>query len=563
MTTRGKTWLAVAALLLFYTLALASLVNDSPTMDEQNHIARGLAYLRTGDPRLSVEHPPVANVLSALPLHALLDVQLPLDHPSWERPEGWYEFAQLMLWEYNHDVTRMVFLARLPIVFLTMGLALAAFHFARELWGTLPGLLSFFFVLFDPNILAHGRYATTDVGGATFVLLALLCVWRLWQAPNWNVPRLLTAGLALGLAFGTKLSALAFAPILILMALLPLYPGALSWRRAIRRLAQLALAGVLALFVVWAIFGFEWGPLHFESTWLAPLVGINGPLPTFSAGVEQILFLSRGGRPAFLLGETSPDGFAAYFPVAFLVKTPLPTLLFLIIALGMLFHRRTTSPDRKKALFLLLPSLLFFTLSLTSRLNIGYRHLLLILPPLYIFIAGMVFKVGLRHFGAAHDRSVQQRLRQVAPFGLTVLLLLSTLAIHPHYLSYFNRLAGGPDAGYRILVDSNVDWGQDLLRLKEWMAEKDVDSVNLSWFGSADPAYYDIQYRPLPGLPRHFDLWWNVPFDTDPPEPGVYAISVSNIWELPLQDDKHVFSWFRSNPPDDRVGYSILIYDVN
>ncbi|MFW5942576.1 MAG: hypothetical protein ACOCXI_12300, partial [Chloroflexota bacterium] len=117
-------------------------------MDEQNHIARGLAYLRTGDPRFSVEHPPVANVLSALPLHAMLDVQLPLDHPSWDQPQGWYEFAQLMLWEYNHDVTRMVFLARLPIVFLTIGLALAAFHFARVLWGTLAGLFSFLFVLF-------------------------------------------------------------------------------------------------------------------------------------------------------------------------------------------------------------------------------------------------------------------------------------------------------------------------------------------------------------------------------------------------------------------------------
>ena len=319
MITRGKRWFAVAAILLFFALALGSLVDDSPTMDEQNHIARGLAFLYTGDPRFSVEHPPLANVLSALPLHFMLDVQLPLDHPSWEHPQGWYEFADLMLWQYNQDVTRMVFLARLPIVFLTIGLALAAFQFARGLWGARAGLFAFFFLLFDPNILAHGRYATTDVGGSLFVVLAMWCVWQLWQVPHWNALRLLAAALALGLAFATKLSALAFGPIFIVMALLPLYPGAKGWRAVVRRLAQLAAAGLLALVVVWAIFGFEWGPLNFQSALLAPLAGRAGPLPTFWAGVEQILFLSSGGRPAFLLGETSPDGFVAYFPVAFLV----------------------------------------------------------------------------------------------------------------------------------------------------------------------------------------------------------------------------------------------------
>ena len=93
------------------------------------------------------------------------------------------------------------------------------------------------------------------------------------------------------------------------------------------------------------------------------------------------------------------------------------------------------------------------------------------------------------------------------------------------------------------------------------MAEQ-VETINLSWFGSADPAYYGIDYAPLPGLPRHFDLWWDVPFDPAQPPPGVYAISASNLWELPLQEEKYVFPWFRAREPDDRVGYSILIYEV-
>jgi hypothetical protein len=94
------------------------------------------------------------------------------------------------------------------------------------------------------------------------------------------------------------------------------------------------------------------------------------------------------------------------------------------------------------------------------------------------------------------------------------------------------------------------------------MEENGKESVKLAWFGSARPAYYGINYQPLPGLPHHFDLWWDVPFDPSAPEPGTYAISVSNLWELPLQEEKYVFPWFRAHRPDDRVGYSILIYQV-
>ena len=93
------------------------------------------------------------------------------------------------------------------------------------------------------------------------------------------------------------------------------------------------------------------------------------------------------------------------------------------------------------------------------------------------------------------------------------------------------------------------------------MSENSEDKIKLAWFGTADPSYYDIDYDPLPGLTHHFDLWWDVPFNTADPEPGVYAISVSNLWELPL-DDKTVFATFREREPDDRVGYSILIYRV-
>ena len=159
------------------------------------------------------------------------------------------------------------------------------------------------------------------------------------------------------------------------------------------------------------------------------------------------------------------------------------------------------------------------------------------------------------------------RASSIHPLALLFLLLFGLLLvdaqIHPHYLSTFNSLAGGPENGHRYLVDSNIDWGQDLLRLRTWVAENDVGELRLGWFGTADPDYYGLAYEPLPGSPRQpfYGQWTAPPFNTSAPEPGIYALSASSLWELPLPE-KNVYPWFRARQPDDRVGYSILIYVV-
>ncbi len=558
---RRRVWLAVAALLLFTFLALDSLVGDSPTMDEQNHIARGLAFLRTGDPRLSLEHPPLINTLSALPLLTMPELRLPTDHPSWERREGWYEFADLFLWQYNHDVERIVFLSRLPIVVLLIALALTGYRFARRLWGGAAGPAALCLLLFEPNLLAHGRYTTTDLGGVLFTFLATSLLWRLWTTPQrrpWR--RWAAAVLAVGLAFGSKMSALGFAPVWIVLALLPLYPdgGRGYGRAAARRLGQLAAAGLAALLVVWAIYGFQWDNFQFVSPHLAMLNRWTGPMPTFWAGVEQITLLTSGGRAqSFLLGRFSDDGFLAYFPVAFAVKTPLILLAAMALAASWLLRNGRT----RRALFLLAAASFFFALTMTGALNIGYRHALPALPPLLVLVAGLA---GREAAAGRLWRGSSLGPRHVAVVVVGVLIGVA-LWIHPHYLSYFNPIAGGPANGYRVLIDSNIDWGQDLLRLRRWMAEEGVESVRLGWFGTADPTYYAIAHEPLPGLGRDafFRLWWDVPFDPAAPEPGVYAISATSLWETPLRpEEKRVYAWFRARQPSARVGYSILIYDV-
>ena len=558
-----QVWLVVLAVLLFWWLVLDSMVGDSPTMDEQNHLARGLALWQTGDPRLSLEHPPLVNLLSTLPVVALLpEMRLPTDDASWETPGGWYAFAEKLVWEYNRDVgiDRLFFVARLPIVFLMLGLALVSYQLALVMWGRGAALLSFLFTLFDPNVLANGRYITTDLGGTAFLFLATLLLWRLWITEGWQWRRWLWLALGLGLAFGSKLSTLVFVPIWSIMAVLPLYGRLPDWRGAGRRLLQLGTAGLLSVVVVWGLFAFEWGVFKFSGEALQGLNNVSGPMPTFWVGIEQIVGFSGGGRPSFLNGEFSLTGFPNYFWVALQVKTPLATLVMVPMAVVFLLLWREA---RGKVVFLLGTAVLYFLISLQSSLNIGYRHLLPMLPFLYVLISGVA---GGRWQVAGGRRQVLRNMQQIIrvwPYMAVVSILVSTLLIHPHYLSYFNMVGGGPENGRNILIDSNIDWGQDLLRLQDWMTAYGVNEVKLGWFGTADPAYYGIQYQPMPGLGRQefFGLWYPPPFNPEQPEPGVYAISVSNLWESHWET-KITYPWFRSQPPSDRVGYSILIYVV-
>ena len=536
-------------ILLFFWLAVSSLVHDSPTMDEQNHIGRGVAFTRTGDPRLSMEHPPLVNGLSAIPTLIVRDLRLPLDDPSWQREPieiFWYIFGEKLLWEYNPDrVDQLVFLARLPIVWLTIGLALVARAFSAELWHKRAGFFAAALILFDPNIIAHGRYSTTDMGGTAFLILATYALWRMWNG-RLSIP--LTA-IALGMAFTSKLSILGFVPVFAVLAMLPFYET-WSGRLAVRRLVNYLVAGVLSIGVVWAIFGFEWGNFLFIGDDFQQFNKWSGPMPTFWAGIERIAVATGGGRRAYLLGNFSENGFANYFPIAFLVKTPLTTLLLIVCAFVYLMGNRR---KRLRSYFLVVPALYYFGTTTQSGLNIGYRHLLPMLAMLYIWMSGFMPE-KLR-------RNNAMTLRGFVSIFVLAGALGTALFAHPGYIGYFNEIVGRKN-GWQVLGDSNIDWGQDLHRLNHWMEENDVERVKLSYFGSVEPARY-LTYDPLPGDPRHRDLWWNVPFDRTNPEPGVYAISVHNLLEMPLNEpEKTVFAWFREREPDERVGaYHIYIVE--
>jgi hypothetical protein len=198
----------------------------------------------------------------------------------------------------------------------------------------------------------------------------------------------------------------------------------------------------------------------------------------------------------------------------------------------------------------------YFLASMTSSLNIGYRHLLPMLPFLSVHIGRL----------ASSSRSLislplRRRVRRLLPLSLVIWLALSTLLIYPHFLAYFNPIGGGPQNGWHILVDSNIDWGQDMKGLRAWMEREEVERVRLAWFGTARPEYYGVCHDLLPGLPYGFLLWDDPPFDPENPEPGIYAISVTSLVGVALPDPD-LYAWFRARQPDERIGYSLFIYRV-
>lgn len=574
-------WTAAAVLLVMFALALTSAAQKSPTFDEQGFIVRGLGYLRSDDGGhvgIRVGHPLGLNVLNAFLMAGDERIRLPVDDPSWQET-SFHRPAELFLWEIGNDVELIMFLARVPTMWLGLLMASTAALWSKLIvrrWFALApsasyvaGLVALTLLAFDPNVLAHMRLATTDLGLAAAAVLAAFTLWLLSLDPS--ASRAIIAGAALGLLLNTKYTSLLFLlpfGIVILLAVI----RELRRRRdhggsapAASLLALLAVYPLSALLVLWAGHGFDLGPWPAHA--LIPGFPRGATLP-LAGYVDQLLDI--GGRlevstSSFLLGQYSDSGWWYYFPVAFLLKTPLPILLLALLAIALLVVGLVNSdPDaRRSRLFdltvLLFPPTSYFLIALTSEINLGYRHLLPVLPYLAVMIgvgAGPILAASKR------DGTPARSVPRLIAAGLVFATVAASVRIYPHYLAYFNILAGGRNNGWRLLVDSNIDWGQDLGALRGWMTDNGVDEVWLSYFGEARPEYYDIQYRGLDSFPPRLMNPAARPFYPDDPAPGWYAISATNLQGVHF-DNHGQFQYFREREPAGKLGYSLFLYDVS
>ncbi len=520
----------ILILLAFFLQSTLTIRDTSITLDEPLHIASGYASLFTGDYRLVEEHPPLIKMLQAAPLllaqPALAD---PRTLPGWE-DSNLITIAQNQVVPYP-SIDQLTFATRIPTLLIAMLLLVLIYRWTTDLFGPRAGLLALFLAAFDPNLLAHASVAATDLGATTGIFAALYLFQRWLKHPRGR--RALAAGLVLGLALCIKSTALILLPVMGVLLIFarphrtPLQPYIFQ---------TLAALGI-AFLTLWGIYRFEFGPVP----------GLPFPIPAPSHLLPLLKLQShmQEGHSAFLLGENYFHGDWRYFPIAFALKTPPLTLAMLLgTALMLLLRRKLPAPGWRTELTVLIFPLIYFAISINSGINIGYRHLLPVLPFGFVWISRLAAVKG-------------SALFRWSGSVLLVLYAGVTLSLCPWYLAYFNFLAGGPDGGYRYLVDSNLDWGQTWKALREYLTSNHIDKFHFSSYTIVDPHAYDLDYIPLPPwpeapvvLPQRFD-----------PEPGIYALSTTQLQGVVIADSE-MFDYFRKLQPSERIGHALFIYDI-
>ena len=538
-------WATVALLLIGFAQVSFAARRTSITLDEPLHITSGYACLLTGDYRLVEEHPPLIKMLQAAPL-LLAQPRLrdPRTVPGWD--EGnLIETARHVVVAYR-PIEPLVFAARVPTMLVGMLLAALVLRWATDRFGANAGVLALTLCVFDPNILAHAGVATTDLGAACAIFAASYTFWRWLRYPTGPTPRrMIIAAVVLGLALGVKSTVIIVLPVFGLLILVARPAG-----QAIKPyLTQAMAAGVLAFVALWGLYRFEIGSV--------PGVPFPVPAPGHLLPLLKLQAHMREGHAAFLMGENYHHGNWRYFPVALALKTPPLTLIVLFLAVGKATaDLRRASPELRRRILcndLALSAfpLLYFGISLTSGINIGYRHLLPILPFIYIY-AARITHIKLSPL----PQWIQHLVRLTGVLWLGG-YALTTLSIFPWHLAYFNFLAGGPDGGYRYLVDSNLDWGQTWIALREYLAEQGITDYGLSQYTINDPHAYGLDYTPLPPWP---DAPPVLPQRFDPP-PGIYAISTTQLQGVVVADSE-MFDYFRKQIPVARIGHAMFVYRV-
>jgi hypothetical protein len=558
--------------LIFVALSLGSVEHKSPTYDETVHLFAGYSYLKWGDYRVNPEHPPLVKMLAAAPLLALnLNTGRISPRERYivqrEKNYGWVLAHRFVF--ADNDAETLFLYARLIMVLLAAALALCVGRWAGELYGAEAALVALFLFCFDPNIIAHSAIVQTDVPFALVFFVATYFFWRsLNQLTYFN---LVSTALLFAVAAITKFSFVTIIPIWLVLAAVKIFqaealqssittPQVITdrWRKAALVGTILVFSVLLGYLAIWAAYQFRFDAIVYQqgelpvanlsadNSWLGQLIQLCRDyylLPeALVYGLADVYLHME--RTSYLLGDISQNGFWLYFPVAFLVKTPVPTLLLILAAvIYTIFHR----PKGSESFFLLAPALLFFLFAVWSRLNVGWRHIMPIYPFLFVWLGGTV---------SAMWRSGLRATRTVMIL-LAVWLCGSTLWAYPNYLAYFNELVGGPSKGHLYLVDSSLDWGQDLKALKEWMTRNQVDRIQLAYFGTADPAYYKIDAVYLPGSVYHTEPRLEDVADSPP----YVAVSETYLAGLYL-DRPERYERFRKREPVAVINYSIRVYKI-
>ncbi|MEI6466161.1 MAG: glycosyltransferase family 39 protein [Verrucomicrobiota bacterium] len=546
--------LAVLLALTHALMAITATKEKSVTADEIAHLVAGDTYNRRGDFRFQPENGNLPQRWAALPLTVAAG-PVPDASVTWQRADVW-RYGHTYFFGQGLSTDAMLMAGRAMIALFSAGLGLVIFFWSRALFGWRGAFISLALYSFSPSFLAHGALATSDLVMSFFLVASVGSFWRHLERPGplWAS----VSAVAFGLAFVAKFSAVLLLPMLGLCALGWLAGTAQTegFRRPLLRLVRsVALHLVVAWALIWTFYGWRFsafapdaaaGAVFYRGDWAWILDDIGWPqqpflfarqvrlLPeAFLYGFAFVVQFSKE-RAAFFGGEYGTTGWVTFFPFAFLVKSTLPFLLLLAggaISGGLAIGRQRTREGLAAVARRLRPLTplaalfaVYWITSLTSHLNIGHRHILPTYPVLFI-AAGWL----------GRWLEVRRPLALVCITGALVWHAAESIRARPHYLAYFNQLVGGSANGWRHLVDSSLDWGQELPGLKHWLdANARSERVFLSYFGTGDPVYEGIYATALPTLPEV-----GAPRPWRPLTPGVYAISATML--------QHVYSPIRGD----------------
>ncbi|MEW5852212.1 MAG: glycosyltransferase family 39 protein [Myxococcota bacterium] len=497
----------ITALKLLLLTTMAALQVDgisvsSLSRDEIYHLPAGYSHLVTGDFRLGVQHPPAVKLLSALPL-LLLDVEADFQGPAWQRADE-LAFGLQFFRQPNADL--ILFVGRLPNVLLSLVGALFVFDLGLLLFGASGALGALLLYALSPHLIAHGRLVTTDQGVTTFLLgtlLFLACYLR-----DRRVHHLLLAGVMLGLAAGTKFSALLIIPVIGWRLLGEVLEARM---RARDMLLSLGVVILVAVLVVVPLYGWPLRP------------------GAYLHGLRLVNVDHSPAHEFFLDGEFFTGRRRDYFLWAFLHKTPVPLLVLLLLSVAT--WMRLQGRQRLEAGTLCLAAAVWFVGTSLGAAPVGIRYLL----PVYGLLAVLA--------GAA------VAIPRWHTLALAAWYALGTVATHPHELAYFNEPAGGWRGGHTHLDESNVDWGDGLIHLRRWMDEHEVDRLRVFVMWRNAPELYGIPHERV----SQEELFGS-------PAPGLYAISTQAVvW----CGGKGGRCWPGVVKPVDRAGHGFFIYQVD
>ena len=481
-------------------LLLWGAFGQSLTVDEPVHLASGLRRLEDGRFDINRGNPPLVGTFAALPVL--------LAHPrvDWHSAPDSHVVRADFVTANGSRAFRLITLGRLACIPFSLLAGFVCFRWACEVYGATSGFVALTLWCFSPNALAHGSLISGDMAATALGVAAFYAYWKWLQSPS--LARSLVAGVALGLAEAAKyVWVLLYFVWPLLWIVWRLLRGAMrpcrSWLKESGLGLLIAALSILILNLSYLFQNsfqpldrFHIGKILIESMPAsggirAAVAAVPVPLPEdYIGGLDEIQQF-REARPwSYLCGEFRSGGWWYFYLYALAVKVPLGSLGLLGMASIIFLAGNRTSTWRVDLFFAVIIAaiLSFVTFSNTVQ---TFRYILPVLPFMILLASevGRVFQED--------DRLVAALVGACPGWSI-----LSSLWIYPHSLSYFNEIVGGPMEGHECLAETNIDWGQDLFYLKEWLAKHpEAEPFHLAYFGRVDPQVIGIEYS----LPTSLD----------------------------------------------------------